>query len=63
MLAFHFFRQAGFVRDFRLNEVKLCAWLQKIEAGYDSNNPYHNRYTIPLFSPSPPFPLAPTPAI
>ena len=62
MLAFHLYRQAGFVRDFRLNEVKLCAWLQKIEAGYNSNNPYHNRYTTPLFSPCLLFPLAPIPA-
>lgn len=43
MLTFHLLQQTGLVRDLRLDESKLRNYLQKIEAGYDSSNPYHNR--------------------
>jgi len=43
MLGFHLYKQAGMIRDFKLDEQKLCNWLQRIESGYDANNPYHNR--------------------
>ncbi len=43
MLGFHLYRQAGFIRDFKMDELKLCAFLQRIESGYRSENPYHNR--------------------
>ena len=46
MLGFHLYRQAGMIRDFKLDEQKLCNWLQRIESGYDANNPYHNRCAI-----------------
>jgi len=54
MLGFHLYKQAGMIRDFQLNEQKLCNWLQRIESGYDANNPYHNRYAIS--APIPPNP-------
>ncbi|DBB03659.1 hypothetical protein WJX82_000931 [Trebouxia sp. C0006] len=42
MLGFHLYKQAGMIRDFKLDEQKLCNWLQRIESGYDASNPYHN---------------------
>ncbi|KAL3155900.1 putative 3',5'-cyclic phosphodiesterase pde-3 [Trebouxia sp. C0010 RCD-2024] len=42
VLAFHLYKQAGFIRDFKLYEVKLINFLQKAESGYSSANPYHN---------------------
>ncbi|DBA80660.1 TPA: hypothetical protein ACH3X1_007904 [Trebouxia sp. C0004] len=42
MLGFHLYRQAGMIRDFKLDEQKLCNWLHRIESGYNVNNPYHN---------------------
>ena len=44
LLMFHLMKQTGMVQEFRLDENKLCHFLQKIESGYDSANPYHNRY-------------------
>ena len=43
MLFFHLMKQSGMIQDFHLDESKLCKYVQKIESGYDSNNPYHNR--------------------
>ena len=57
MLGFHLYKQAGMIRDFKLDEQKLCNWLQRIESGYDANNPYHNRCAF-----SAPIPPNPTPA-
>jgi len=54
MLGFHLYKQAGMIREFQLDEQKLCNWLQRIESGYDANNPYHNRYAIS--APIPPNP-------
>ncbi|KAL3145886.1 putative 3',5'-cyclic phosphodiesterase pde-3 [Trebouxia sp. C0009 RCD-2024] len=42
VLAFHLYKQAGFIRDFKLYDVKLINFLQKAESGYSSANPYHN---------------------
>ena len=50
MLTFHLLQHRSLtsapvscVRDLRVDETKLRNYLQKIEAGYDSSNPYHNR--------------------
>lgn len=43
MLTFHLYKQAGLVREFKLDERKLCNFLQKVESGYSAENPYHNR--------------------
>jgi hypothetical protein len=43
MLTFHLVKRAGFVQLYKLDEVKLCRILQALEAGYQSDNPYHNR--------------------
>ena len=43
MLGFHFYKQAGLTKHYQMDEHKLCNYLQRIEAGYDSSNPYHNR--------------------
>ncbi len=43
MLTFHLYKQAGLIRDFKLDPPKLCKFLQKIESGYSAENPYHNR--------------------
>lgn len=43
MLMYHLLKQAGIVKEFHLNETKLCCFLQKVESGYDIANPYHNR--------------------
>ncbi|KAL0037875.1 hypothetical protein WJX79_003284 [Trebouxia sp. C0005] len=42
MLTFHLYKQAGLVREFKLDERKLCNFLQKVESGYSAENPYHN---------------------
>ena len=44
MLAFHLLKRAGFSSNWHLDEAKLCNTLAVIEAGYQSSNPYHNRY-------------------
>ncbi len=43
MLTFHLVKRAGFVQLYKLDEVKLCRILQALEAGYQRDNPYHNR--------------------
>ncbi len=43
MLTFHLVKRAGFVQLYKLDEVKLCRVLQALEAGYQRDNPYHNR--------------------
>ena len=42
MLGFHLYKQAGFVSHFKLDDAKLCNWLQRVESGYEAKNPYHN---------------------
>ncbi|KAL0024765.1 hypothetical protein WJX79_003822 [Trebouxia sp. C0005] len=42
MLTFHLMKQTGIIKEHGLDESKLCHFLQKIESGYDSANPYHN---------------------
>ena len=54
MLGFHLYKQAGMIREFKLDEQKLCNWLQRVESGYDAKNPHHNRCAI--FAPMPPNP-------
>ena len=48
LLTFHLLKHAGApISDGgQLTEAKLCRYLQRIEAGYDSTNPYHNRYSL-----------------
>ena len=43
LLFYHFMKQMGIIQEFHLDEHKLCKYVQKIESGYDSSNPYHNR--------------------
>ena len=43
MLTFHLVKRAGFVQLYNFDEVKLCRVLQALEAGYQRDNPYHNR--------------------
>ena len=43
MLTYHLFKSTGIIAEQRYNEEKFCRYLRKIESGYDSNNPYHNR--------------------
>lgn len=43
VLGFHLYKQAGFIQDLKLHDVKLLNFLQKTESGYSSANPYHNR--------------------
>ena len=43
LLFYHLTKQSGIIQEFHLDEVKLCKYAQKIESGYDANNPYHNR--------------------
>ena len=44
MLGFHFYKQSGLIKHYQMDDHKMCNYLQKIEAGYDSSTPYHNRY-------------------
>ena len=44
MLGYHLYKRAGFIKHYYIDEVKLCNYLKAIEAGYNSDNPYHNRY-------------------
>ena len=44
LLFYHFMKQAGFIQEHHLNATQLCKYAQKIESGYDANNPYHNRF-------------------
>ena len=46
MLSYHMFKQSGLVEELHLDEPKMIRALQRIEAGYDINNPYHNRWVI-----------------
>lgn len=43
LLFFYLVKQTGLLQALALDEVKLCKYLQKIEKGYDPDNPYHNR--------------------
>ena len=43
LLFCHFMKQSGIIQEFQLDGTKLCQYAQKIESGYDANNPYHNR--------------------
>ena len=44
MLSYHMFKQSGLIEELHLDEHKMVCCLQRIEAGYDISNPYHNRY-------------------
>lgn len=46
MLSYHMFKQSGLVEELHMDEPKMIRALQRIEAGYDINNPYHNRWVI-----------------
>ena len=43
-LAFHYWSQLGWFRDFPINVPQFCKFIRKIEDGYVAENPYHNRY-------------------
>ncbi len=45
MLTYHLMKQTGIIGEFHLDQNKLCRYLQKVESGYDAQNPYHNRYS------------------
>lgn len=45
LLSFHFYKVAGIIQHFQLDEGKLFNFLQKIESGYEMSNPYHNRFS------------------
>lgn len=42
LLACYLYQQSGFIQQFGLDQVKLRKYVQKIESGYSSSNPYHN---------------------
>ena len=46
LLYHHLMKQSGIIQEYRMDETKLCKYVQKIESGYDANNPYHNRYLL-----------------
>ena len=46
VLTYHYLKQTGVIEKWGHDETKLCRFLQKIEAGYSSSNPYHNRYVF-----------------
>ena len=43
LLTLHFYQISGFIQHYSLSPTKLFTYLQKLESGYDSSNPYHNR--------------------
>ena len=43
LLGWHLYKRAGLIKHYAADEVKLCNFMKQIEAGYDINNPYHNR--------------------
>ena len=43
LLVYHFYKTAGLMSHYHFDPAKFWCFLQKIEAGYDMNNPYHNR--------------------
>lgn len=42
-LAYYLLHKNGLISTFNLHPVRLAHFLRKIEAGYPSENPYHNR--------------------
>lgn len=52
MLGFHLYKQGGLIKEFKLDEVKLISFLQKVESGYNAGNPYHNRWVPMLATPT-----------
>lgn len=47
-LAFHYWTQGGWFRDFPIDVPRFCKFIRKIEDGYVADNPYHNRYPIQM---------------
>lgn len=43
MLFYHLSKSVGLLKALALDELKLCNFLRRMEAGYDPTNPYHNR--------------------
>ena len=43
LLTFHFYKISGCISHFGLDPVKLWRYLQRVESGYQMQNPYHNR--------------------
>ena len=43
LLTFYLYKNTGLIRDFQLDEQKLCNFLHRVENGYRADNPYHNR--------------------
>ena len=41
-LAYFLFHKSGLISNFNLHPIKLARFLRIIEAGYPSQNPYHN---------------------
>lgn len=46
LLAFHLMNVTGLMKSFGIDAIRLTNFLQRIEAGYDPNNPYHNRQVM-----------------
>ncbi|DBB14759.1 TPA: hypothetical protein ACH3X3_004373 [Trebouxia sp. C0006] len=42
LLTFHFYKISGCISHFGLDPVKLWRYLQRVESGYQMQNPYHN---------------------
>ncbi|KAA6425466.1 MAG: hypothetical protein FRX49_04364, partial [Trebouxia sp. A1-2] len=42
LLTFHFYKTSGCISHFGLDSAKLWRFLQRIESGYQMQNPYHN---------------------
>ncbi|KAL3130461.1 hypothetical protein ABBQ38_008282 [Trebouxia sp. C0009 RCD-2024] len=42
LLAIHCMQQSGLAQHFQMILPNLWNWVQRIESGYDANNPYHN---------------------
>ena len=43
LLFCHLVKQSGLVQELMIEEAKLVKFARRIEKGYDSANPYHNR--------------------
>ena len=43
LLFCHLVKQSGLVQELMIEEAKLVKYARRIEKGYDSANPYHNR--------------------
>ena len=43
VLTFHLLKDTGLIDDFNMDQTKWWNFLQKVEGGYQAENPYHNR--------------------